>query len=240
MEIIKKQLPAREAKGWFLYENALKKWEEDFLDEDTREVVSIERYEVIAPKGELVNEIIISLLEENGIEQVWVSNVRTTGVQNNYMQLWQVELSWFDRKEVKSRYLVPAVHPKEVEDFIRIWAEQNIIGAFSIGNIVQKDFTRALFMYDKDEEKLNKKSQSALFYKAVLKHDTDRSNILIKADKFRTAERAVTKMLIYNEDSGHRFYEVVKMELLNVSKCFLEQTAIDYYSLSEFNENYSE
>lgn len=44
MEIQKKTLPVEEANGWYLMQTEKRYWEEDFLDEDTGNVSTVERY----------------------------------------------------------------------------------------------------------------------------------------------------------------------------------------------------
>ncbi|MEZ3440174.1 hypothetical protein [Alistipes sp.] len=45
--IVVKKVNVSNAGGWFMAEAATRKWTEDFVDEDTGEVASIERSEVI-------------------------------------------------------------------------------------------------------------------------------------------------------------------------------------------------
>lgn len=47
--LIRKKMNVADANGWYLAEPAYRKWNEDFMDEDTGEVVSIERNEIIKP-----------------------------------------------------------------------------------------------------------------------------------------------------------------------------------------------
>ncbi len=59
-ELIKKRMNVADANCWYLAEHAIRKWMEDFNDEDTGEVVSIERNEIIAPMGDQLTPITIS------------------------------------------------------------------------------------------------------------------------------------------------------------------------------------
>lgn len=66
MELKKKTLPVEEANGWYLMQTEYRYWDEVELDEDTGDQSTIERKEPICEKGAQVNDIIKSLLLENG------------------------------------------------------------------------------------------------------------------------------------------------------------------------------
>ena len=53
-ETVTRTSDIEQMKGMYLSERLLRTWKEDFADEDTGEVVSIERHEVILEKGTLL------------------------------------------------------------------------------------------------------------------------------------------------------------------------------------------
>ncbi|MDR2628231.1 MAG: hypothetical protein LBC40_09385, partial [Dysgonamonadaceae bacterium] len=124
MELIKKTLPASEAEGWYLMQNENRFWTEDFVNEETNEVVSIERNEILCQKGTQINPIIASLLTENGINAVKVSNVPLLGSQEKFLNLWEVTVKTRSAEGDKRKgYLVTADSPAAAEQFISEWME---------------------------------------------------------------------------------------------------------------------
>jgi len=72
-----------ELKGNFLAERVLRSWNEDFIDEDTKEVVTIQRNEILFDKGTLVDNDTLSeinfYLQSGDIKDVLVSNQQRKG-----------------------------------------------------------------------------------------------------------------------------------------------------------------
>ncbi len=48
-DYLKKTVAPKDGIGMFLAERVCKKWNEDFVDEDTQEIVSIERNQILIP-----------------------------------------------------------------------------------------------------------------------------------------------------------------------------------------------
>lgn len=61
---------AKKVIGRKLAARVLKKWTEDFVDEDTGELVSIERNEIILDRDVLIDEENIKLIQESGVDSV--------------------------------------------------------------------------------------------------------------------------------------------------------------------------
>ncbi len=57
----------------------LRSWTEDFVDEDTGEVVSIERNEVILERDSILNEVNIELIADMGVDTVFVQKEEVSG-----------------------------------------------------------------------------------------------------------------------------------------------------------------
>lgn len=81
----------------FLAKRIVRKWEEDFADEDTGEVVSIDRYEVIMERGEYLDqENLMTLnfhMSAGDITEVEVSNQRRAGFEGvkNKTSVWKIK-----------------------------------------------------------------------------------------------------------------------------------------------------
>ncbi|MEG2341431.1 MAG: hypothetical protein RSB69_11870, partial [Odoribacter sp.] len=77
-------------KGKYLAKNAIRTFNGDFTDEDTGEIVTIERNEIIAKRGTYIDLITISLLRENGITDIEVSDECRLGTWVNNFTKWEV------------------------------------------------------------------------------------------------------------------------------------------------------
>lgn len=73
-DYIVKTVAPKEAIGMYLAKRVLKSWTEDFCDEDTGEVISIERNQVLYDRDKLVDSRIAKDIEEYGIKEVQVTN----------------------------------------------------------------------------------------------------------------------------------------------------------------------
>ena len=62
--------------GYQLAARVLKKWNEDFVDEDNGEVVTIERSEVYIEAGEIITEDNMELIKESGAQKIYVYHDR--------------------------------------------------------------------------------------------------------------------------------------------------------------------
>ena len=154
----------REMMGKFLSGNLLRKWEENFIDEDTGEVVTIERSEMIASMGTLIDgDIIANIrfhLQANDITEVAVSNQRREGyIAKDYnMAPWFV-MAWIGSK--KKKFLLYANSISNALVIVEDYAELNFSGAFAFISakrydpiVILKDTLRStpISKYDADIE----------------------------------------------------------------------------------------
>lgn len=68
-------VPVAESLGRYLSKNAVHSWTEQFVDEDTKETVQIERNEIIVHRGQMVTDKILGELEEQEIKEVEVADI---------------------------------------------------------------------------------------------------------------------------------------------------------------------
>ena len=70
--------------GKYLAKRLLRTWQEDFVDNDTGEVVSIDRNEIIADRGQLITGDLLAVirfhLQSGDISEVEVSNQKREGI----------------------------------------------------------------------------------------------------------------------------------------------------------------
>lgn len=131
----------------YLPKHVLKTWKEDFIDEDTHEVVTIERNEVIVDSGEITQDKlqqIMFAIQAGDIEDVEVSNedVRPMSVQTaNYLIPYSLELERWDMEIIKDHYVCYA---HDIPEAMRIACEfgqmyRGFSGDVKVNRVVRMD-----------------------------------------------------------------------------------------------------
>ncbi len=231
--IVVKKVNVSNAGGWFMAEAATRKWTEDFVDEDTGEVASIERSEVISPVGDEITPITIAMLQVNGVTEVVVSDKKIIGRQQKRMSLWQLDAIYMLLgKEVTRSYIIPKGSPLECETFFREWAMLNISGPFTIKKVVPLYYGAVHLPYQSEIDDANKKHIQLRFYKAVIKTDDgDKLNIISLADRVNTVEAEVWVGYV-NKGQYDRITEIKEID---VAELFEDGLNVARYSLAMHN-----
>ena len=243
MELIKKTMNVEDAKGWYLMQNEKRYWMEDFLDEDTGDVVPTERSEIICEKGAQLNELLISLLQENGIKTVKVSNIPMRGSQEKYMNLWETVLKVTEKGNSRKRsYIVTADSPAAAEAFVSEYFEINIEAAFELVKVNQVEYNKVIKVYDTERESYEASgTHNAKWYKcqiyAMVDDDGEGTsagcrNLLVLAFSFENAIQAAK--LIMNRNEYDEIYNTFKtMQELTIVDVFIPDDNVSYYSDDE-------
>jgi hypothetical protein len=226
--------------------NEVRRWTEDVVDEDTDEVVPIERSESLCRKGTQINEIIQSLLLENGVTEIEVSNVPIPGEQDKKLDLWEAVLNVrYNKGGAKNRkksWFVTADCPAAAEACIAGYLELNIDAVFELVKVNKLDYNRVVKMYDLEREEYEADgTKQARWYKCQIYSmvDDDESgesksagmnnNILVQAVDFEKAITAIKTVMNRNEYTA--IYNTMKMlQELNVVDVFIPDESVSYYS----------
>lgn len=131
----------KEMYGKYLYEAAVKKWTEDFMDDDTKKIVSVERTEVIMERGTYIDQDVLQQLtfsiQAQEIEKVKVCNEviikREMATKNAY------EVAMTGSCGGSARVWVGACHTPEeaveiVTDWCAFYCPETIYGQFMISD----------------------------------------------------------------------------------------------------------
>jgi DNA-directed RNA polymerase subunit beta len=245
MELIKKTMNVEDANGWYLTQNEKRYWTEDFIDEDTGDPQSVERSETICERGAQLNELLISLLQENGIKTVNVSNIPILGNQEKYMNLWETVLNVSKKGNLRKRsYIVTADSPAAAEAFISEWFEINVEATFELVKVNQVKYNKVIKVYDTEREEYEASgTHTAKWYKSQIcaMVDDDESgeetsgglrNLLVLAFSFENAIQAVKSVMGRDEfDSVYKTFKAVQE--LNIIDVFLPDESVSYYSNNE-------
>lgn len=128
--------------GKFLASNVLKTWNEDFIDESTGEVVTIERNEILFERGsyiddDLAQQINFSIQAEE-IKDVEVSNQRRLAAPNQRTGLYPFKVS--ARIETKRRtFILQAQDAAKAIEVATDYIELNFRNSFDITDIKLMD-----------------------------------------------------------------------------------------------------
>lgn len=233
--LVKKNINVADANGWYMAEPATRKWMEDFIDEDTGEIISVERNEIISPVGDHITPITIAMLQANGVLEVVVSDKKITGRQQKHMSLWQLDAVSFDPIKSKERtdsYIIPKGSPLECEVFFREWGMLNISGPFTIKKVVPLDYSAVYLPYENEIQDAGNRHIGLRFYKAVLKAiDGGSMNLIVQADRINTVEAEVWVEYI---NKGH-YDRISEIKEININKLFDDGLNVTRYSIATHN-----
>ena len=152
IEIIETSDPKNMLEKW-LAEPVMRKWTEDFVDECTGELVSVERTEPIITTGTYCSQDIVQLitfhLQAGDIETVKVSerpplNKRTDLLTMNYIvsvgsMLPQTEYIYVTGVQT------PEEAAKVVTDYLKVYSSPNVVGDFTVNDC---QLTPIIYLYD--------------------------------------------------------------------------------------------
>lgn len=228
-----------EMKGKYLAERLLRSWNEDFVDEDTSEVVSITRNELIFERGTLLGSHELSeinfLLQSNDINKVIVSNQRRgCQIVKNFMNVWvaSVEIN----NKPKNIYLYSnciSLAKEIIEDFV----SQQYQGVFRIKSIKETRFSH-LITEDTNEDDFDDRDEN--YYKIeveVTSHDLEKytqSFILKSTD----AEKAKQNIILYLTKKRHSDGNTSAFEVTIISaKTITCEDVVDHnFSMEYLNQ----
>jgi hypothetical protein len=236
MELQKRTMEVSEAKGWYLIQNEKRYWTEDIIDDDTGDVTTVEHSEVVCGKGSLVNEIIQSLLEENGIKTVRVSSIPLLGNQEKHLNLWETLIKMRGGKggDGKKCYIVTADSPSEAEKFIAEYLEVNIEATFELTKVNRLEYDQVIKLYDLEREQLDDEDSVKWYKCQIYALYDDEANAgtrcsLIQATSFEKAIRAVR--LVNDRDEYSRIYNTFKLvQEMSIVDVFIPDERVSFYS----------
>lgn len=241
MELQKKTLPVEEANGWYLMQTEKRYWTENEIDEETGNQTPVEKSEVLCGKGTQINDIMKSLLLENGIKTIKVSNIPLLGQQDKNLNLWGTDVKILTGKGNKKSYIVTADSPAAAEIFISEYLEVNLEATFKLIKINEQDYQKVIKIYDSEKEQLELNKKRICWYKAQIYSMFDDGedegegssagsrNILVQATSFDKAMAAIKAVMSKNEfDSIYNTFK--KLEELNIVDVFMPDENLAYYS----------
>ena len=138
-----------EIMGKFLTKNLLRTWKEDFADTDTGEIVTIERNELIAHRGDLINGDLLSRImfhiQTNDISEIKASNQCRIAehIQRRGMHPWVATIK-IDEK--KKKFILYASSVQCAIDIVNDWVELKYSQPYEI--VMAKEFVSCVIIND--------------------------------------------------------------------------------------------
>lgn len=202
--------------GLFTAENVSRTWKEDFVDENTGEVVAIARKEMIVRKGTMIDAEVAAKLafsiQSGELEMVACSHECRVGemiVFDNWCQYnAKVKLC-----KKKLNILLWAKSVSQAFDVLADWVELNNAGEFIITSVVESDNTVCL--KDDSHEKVENKIYSM---KISVNSDTEKEiiKLIVEAPNVNIAESVIAKHLEMKGEPTQFMLEEVKVTSIDV------------------------
>lgn len=138
----------------YLAKRVLKTWTEDFVDESTGKVVSIERNEVLFERGTLIDQDVLTqirfCMEADGIKEVEVSNQKRMAFENEnkclYPYIAQAQIG-----DKKYKFLLYATGLDNVIAILKDYIELNYQSGFTL--TMAKEFDSCIILTDNLKER---------------------------------------------------------------------------------------
>lgn len=235
-DIIKKPVKitvkTENCEGNFLGADAKREYIEDFIDDDTGEVVSIERFEIIASKGVFINSITKRLLIDNNINEVIVSDMELTGDHIPEISLFEVHTIITNRdKKSTCIFITIASTLSQAEELLIDHLEQHAHGYYKITKICSVKYDKILKVDYNDIKRL--KDKDFKWFKSVIQFDSDnpyKQTLLIQSSDLRNIQNIISKFV--NNDGGFIDfdYKIIEIKELKIEDVFLPDSYVHIYN----------
>ena len=148
----------------YLAKGVYKTWNEDFIDEDTQETITIERNELLFTRGTLIDQDTLAKIrfsmEADGIREVEVSNQRRMAFENEnkclYPYIAQAQIG-----DKKYKFLLYATGLENVIAILKDYIELNYQSGFTL--TMAKEFDSCIILTDNlKERKVDSASEACL------------------------------------------------------------------------------
>lgn len=183
----------------YLASDVIQKWTEDFIDEDTKEVVSVERTQKLFDRGRLIDQDLLTQinfhLQTGDIKEVEVSNQKRLAFENKntFLHPWQAQAEIGDKKY---KFLLYASGISNVIEILNDYIELNYASGFTL--VMAKEIDSCIILTDNfekqkvDLEKAYLKDEISLEEYVEAKDGAKDEDEEIKEKKFYQLEVKIT------------------------------------------------
>lgn len=233
-EVITRTSKIEEMKGNYTAERLLRTWNEDFVDEDTGNVVSIQRNEILLNKGVLLDNDELSqvnfYLQSKDIKDVLISNQKRTGTAvKNTASVYCATI--LHGKKKRNYYLYADsvdLALKIITDFL----EQKIEGSFSFTAVKEMEYSNLIPLEEDDVDKDFYKIEVDVAYD---EDDVFKQTYMLQANDAEEAKEIIIKFisLKMKEENREKPFETTIISAKTVP-C---NNIIDYQFAREYFDN---
>jgi hypothetical protein len=154
-EVVIRTSVLAEMKGNYTAERLLRTWDEDFVDEDTGNVVTIQRNEILFDRGVLIdNDVLTQInfyLQSGDIKDVLASNQKRTGIAvKNPASVYCVTILHGNKKR---NYYLYANSVDLALNIITDFLEQKKEGSFSFTSVKEMGYSNLIPLEDDELDK---------------------------------------------------------------------------------------
>lgn len=237
-EVINRTSVLEEIKGNYLAERLLRTWSEDFADEDTGQIVTIQRNEILFEKGVLIDGDILTqinfYLQSEDVKDVLVSNQQRHGtVVKNSTSVYCVAIR--DGKKKRNYYLY-ANSVMMAMEIITDFLEQKIKGGFSFVSIRELDYSNLIPV----QEDVDGDESEKDFYKVEIEITYEEGEAfeqlyILQASDAEEAKESIIRFisLKMKEENREKSFETVIIS----AKTIPCNNIVDYHFVKEYFEN---
>ena len=148
----------------YLAKGVYKTWNEDFIDEDTQETITIERNELLFTRGTLIDQYILAQIrfsmEADGIKEVEVSSQKRMAFENENKYLYPY-IAQAQIGDKKYKFLLYATGLENVIAILKDYIELNYQSGFTL--TMAKEFDSCIILTDNlKERKVDSASEAYL------------------------------------------------------------------------------
>jgi hypothetical protein len=233
-EVVTRTSVLEEMKGNYTAERLLRSWKEDFIDEDTGEVVSIERNEIILDRGVLMDNDVLSqvnfYIQSGDVKDVLISNHKRTGIAvKNSASVYCVTILYGTKKR---NYYLYADSVELALKIITDFLEQKIEGSFSFTSVKEMGYSNLIPLQEDDLDKDFYKVEVDIAYE---ENDPFKQLYILQANDAEEAKEIIIKFISLKMKTENREkpFETTIISARTVP-C---NNIIDYQFAKEYFEN---
>lgn len=157
VSIVTRSEDLQHSTGKFISKAICKVWIEDFVDEDSGEVVPIERKEILFDKAKEITPDTLSQLlfyiQSGEVKEIEISNQRRAAYESSYGTRIYLAVAEIGPKCKKNKFLFSASSIPVAVEVLKDYIELNFIGGYRIVSI--KEFQTSLVLEDNLTEMSN-------------------------------------------------------------------------------------
>lgn len=233
-ELVVRTAVLEEMRGKYFAERLLRSWYEDFVDEDSGNIVPIQRNEILFNRGVLINDDVLSqlnfYLQSGDVQDVLVSNQKRSGISvKSSTSVYCATV--YDCK--KRNYYLYANSVDLALKIITDFLEQKVEGSFSVLGIKEVGYSNLIPLDEENDDDRD-------FYKVEIElaYEEDepfKQVFILQASNAEEAKESIIKFVSLKmiEEKREKPFETTIVS----AKTIPCNNIVDYHFVKEYFEN---